>query len=202
MPALAAIDVIHLHADDNIVIAARNLAPGETIDVAGRTIAVVEPIRMGHKLAIAPIAKGQRVLKYGQQIGVTTEAIEPGSWVHCHNLVNSAGERDFAPCSETPPDPQPITGRTFQGYKRAGGKAGTRNYIAVISTVNCSATVAKHVARRFDASLLRDYPNIDGVVSFHPRQRLRHAVPRPAARDAQPHAGRHRPASEHRRLSC
>jgi altronate hydrolase len=166
MPALAQVDFVHLHADDNIVVAARLLEPGEMISVEGCTVRVVEPIRMGHKVAIAPIAKGGRVLKYGQQIGVTTAAVEPGQAVHSHNLVNSAGERDFAPCSETPPDPAPITGRTFTGYRRANGKAGTRNYLAVISTVNCSASVSKYVAQRFDPSLLKDFPNIDGVIAF------------------------------------
>jgi altronate hydrolase len=166
MPAIAAIDVVHLHSHDNIVVAARLLEPGETIEVVGRSITIAEMIRMGHKVAIAPIARGQRVLKYGQQIGVTTAAVEPGQWVHCHNLMNSAGERDFAPCSETPPDPRPVTDRTFLGYRRAGGRAGTRNYLAVISTVNCSASVAKYVARRFDESMLRDFPNIDGVFAI------------------------------------
>jgi altronate hydrolase len=166
MPAVAQVDVVHLHADDNIVVAARPLAAGETIDVAGAAVTIAEPLRMGHKVAVLPIGKGKPVLKYGQMIGVTTAAIEPGEWVHSHNLVNSAGERDFAPCSETPPDPEPIAGRTFLGYRRPSGKAGTRNYLAVISTVNCSASVAKHVARRFDASLLKDFPNIDGVVPF------------------------------------
>jgi altronate hydrolase len=164
MPAVAAVDVVLLHADDNIAVAARLLEPGEKIEVGGRVVAVAEPIRMGHKVAVAPIALGGRVLKYGQQIGVTTEPVEPGQWVHCHNLVNGAGERDFAPCRETPPDPEPIVGRTFDGYRRASGKAGTRNYLAVISTVNCSASVAKLVSRRFDESLLRDYPNVDGIL--------------------------------------
>ncbi len=166
MPALAQVDVVHLHPADNIVVAARSLDAGESIQVAGRTVTLAEPIRLGHKVAVAPIGKGQRVLKYGQTIGVTTEAVEPGQWVHSHNLVHDTGERDFAPCSETPPDPTPITDRTFLGYRRASGKAGTRNYIAVISTVNCSASVAKYVSRRFDPSILRDYPNIDGVVAI------------------------------------
>ena len=65
-----------------------------------------------------------------------------------------------------PPDPQPLTGITFQGYRRADGRVGTRNYVAVISSVNCSASVSKYIARRFDAAALREFPNVDGVVAF------------------------------------
>ncbi len=65
-----------------------------------------------------------------------------------------------------PPEPAPLLGCTFDGYRRPGGKAGTRNYLAIISTVNCSATVSKAVARRFDESLLKKFPNVDGVVAF------------------------------------
>src|SRR5687768_13706428 len=117
MPAVVQVDVVHLHADDNIVVAARRLERGETIDVDGRTVTIAEPIRLGHKVAVSPIRQGGRVLKYGQQIGVTTEEVGPGHWVHSHNLVNGAGERDFAPCSEAPPDPAAIADRTFQGYR-------------------------------------------------------------------------------------
>jgi altronate hydrolase len=166
MPSLAQVDVVHLHRDDNIVVAARNLASGEAVEVEGQVVTAAELIRIGHKMAIAPIRKGDRVLKYGQTIGVATQSVEPGQWVHSHNVIHNTGERDFAPCSETPQDPEPILGRTFQGYRRANGKAGTRNYIAVISTVNCSATVSKYVAHRFDQSLFREYPNVDGVIPF------------------------------------
>ena len=120
---------------------------------------------MGHKLAVRPIRKGENVRKYGQIIGQATEAIEAGQWVHSHNLVNGDFVRDYASASAVPPPPQPITDRTFLGYKRPGGKSGTRNYLAVISTVNCSATVSRYIAQRFDKSSLRDFPNIDGVIA-------------------------------------
>ena len=83
----------------------------------------------------------------------------PSCW-RCRATLSAAS------ATEIPPPPTPITGRTFQGYRRPGGKVGTRNYLAVISTVNCSATVSKYVARRFDQNLLKDFPNIDGVVAF------------------------------------
>jgi altronate hydrolase len=166
MPATIRADVVHLHPEDNVCIAARNLAAGDEINVAGRTVRLIESVKLGHKIAIAPIGKDQRVLRYGQTIGATTKAIEPGQHVHSHNLVQGDFVRDYASATATPPPPAPIQDRTFRGYRRPNGKAGTRNYIAVISTVNCSATVSKYVAQRFDKSQLKDYPNIDGVVAF------------------------------------
>ena len=99
-------------------------------------------------------AAGERVVKYGQTIGFATEAIAPGAWIHTHNLTAGSFERDYAAASEVPPEPAPLDGRTFAGYKRPDRKPGTRNYIAVISTVNCSASVSKYVAARFGADAL------------------------------------------------
>jgi altronate hydrolase len=159
-------DAVYLHPDDNIGVAARNLEKGTELKIAGTTIRLAEPIKIGHKIAVRPIAKGKEVRKYGQIIGLATAAIEPGQWVHSHNLHIGEFEKDYAKSQHVPPDPRPITDRTFLGYKRASGNAGTRNYIAVISTVNCSASVCKFIADRFDKSALKDYPNIDGVVAF------------------------------------
>ncbi|MFO0905324.1 MAG: altronate dehydratase family protein [Pirellulales bacterium] len=159
-------DVIHLHPDDNICVAARNLAAGTKIRAGGDSVTLQEPIRLGHKVAIRPVGLGERIFKYGQTIGFTTKDVEPGQWVHSHNLVNGEFSRDPASATEIPAPLPKIEGRTFQGYRRPDGRAGTRNYLAVISTVNCSATVSKYVAQRFDASLLKQFPNIDGVVAF------------------------------------
>src|SRR5437762_3777104 len=141
-----ATDAVYLHADDNICVAARNLGAGQEIDVAGTTIRLAEAVRLGHKIAVKAIRKGDYVRKYGQIIGQATEAIEPGQWVHSHNLVNGDFVRDYASSTAVPRPPEPITDCTFLGYKRPGGKAGTRNYIAVISTVNCAATVRRFIA--------------------------------------------------------
>ena len=158
--------VIHLHHDDNICVAARNLDEGDEIHVNGTTIKLPQAVKIGHKIAIAPIAAQQRVLKYGQTIGFTTDQVEPGGHVHSHNLAIGEFERNYARCEEIPDPPTPIKDRTFDGYRRANGSVGTRNYIGIISTVNCSASVSKYIARNFNTDLLKDYPNVDGVVAF------------------------------------
>ncbi len=89
-------DVVHLHPQDNIVVAARHLAEGEVLSVAGTTIKLAQPIKIGHKIALVPIAKGEYVRKYGQIIGTTTQAAEPGEWIHSHNLSNGDFVRDYA----------------------------------------------------------------------------------------------------------
>jgi altronate hydrolase len=159
----APVDALHLHPQDNLAVAARLLNAGENVQAGKHQIQPRESIRLGHKFALGPIAKGERIRKYGQTIGFATHPIEPGAWIHTHNCAAGEFARDYAFAEETPADPAPLDGYSFQGYRRADGRAGTRNYIAVISSVNCSATVCKAVAERFDASLLKDFPNVDGV---------------------------------------
>jgi altronate hydrolase len=159
-------EVVYLHPDDNICVAARPIAAGIVLNVGGRKVTLAEPIKLGHKIAIEPIGEGKFLRKYGQIIGQATKPIEAGQWVHSHNLAQSDFERDYAKSQAVPPPPTPIVGRTFQGYRRANGRAGTRNYIGIISSVNCSATVARHIAERFTPEVLKQYPNVDGVVAF------------------------------------
>src|SRR6185436_6731665 len=92
------------------------------------------------------------------------KAIPQGSWVHMHNVAAGDLTLDYAFCTEVPPDPTPVHGRTFQGYRRQNGKFGTRNYIGIVSTVNCSATTSKYAAAKFDEELLSQFSNVDGVV--------------------------------------
>ena len=160
------IDVVCLHAADNVCVAARDLPKGTRIWAAGRAVELSEPVRLGHKIALETIPAGEKVVKYGQIIGFTTEAVAQGAWIHSHNLTAGSFQRDYAAASEVPPQPAPLSGHTFAGYKRTDRKPGTRNYIAVISTVNCSASVSKFVAARFGADGLKDFPNVDGVVAF------------------------------------
>jgi altronate hydrolase len=160
------IDVIHLHPSDNVFVAARNLDKGCKVEAGGLRIELAEPIPLGHKVACRSISKSSAVAKYGHPIGFATEAVSEGCWVHSHNLALGTLDCDYASATEVPPPPDPILDREFQGYRRAGGRAGTRNYIAVIATVNCSASVSKYVADRFDSSTLADYSNVDGVIAF------------------------------------
>lgn len=157
-------DALQLHPSDNVCIAVRNLEAGDKVTVGGRTIRLTGAVRMGHKIALAPITPGAPILRYGQTIGFASQAVEPGQWVHVHNTSADKFERQYEYSTEVPSDPTPITGRTFQGYRRADGRAGTRNYIAIISNVNCSASVSKYLSARFDKELLRKFPNVDGIL--------------------------------------
>ena len=164
MPTPSLPSVVLLHPTDNTCVAARNLPVGETIQAGNRGVRLNGAIRLGHKIALEKIPVGAAVTKYGQTIGFALHEIAPGDWVHVHNVSAEYFSRDYEFCTAIPPDPTPITGRTFQGYRRADGRAGTRNYLAVISSVNCSATVCKMVARRVrESGLLKNFPNVDGV---------------------------------------
>jgi altronate hydrolase len=158
--------IVFLHPHDNTCVAARPLEQGQTIDAGAHKVTLREAVRMGHKIALTTIRLGEPVRKYGQVIGFASQEIAPGSAVHSHNLTLSDFARDPASATETPPPMEPIEGRTFQGYRRPGGKAGTRNYLALVASVNCSATVCKAIAHRFDQQMLKAYPNIDGVITF------------------------------------
>lgn len=159
-------DVIHLHPNDDVCVAVSDLDAGSPLHMDDRQITLAHAVPMGHKVAVNEIACGQPVHKYGQIIGLATQDIGRGDWVHSHNLAIGEFARDGAAASEVPPALTPITDRSFEGFRRANGKSGTRNYIAVISTVNCSASVAKYIARHFDRESLQAYSNVDGVVAF------------------------------------
>ncbi|MFP6670069.1 MAG: SAF domain-containing protein, partial [Pirellulaceae bacterium] len=136
----AQVDAICLHPDDNIGVAVRNLKAGEVISLASHEITLQEDIPTGHKFAVESLAVEDSVFKYGQVIGVTTSGIGPGQWVHTHNLVNAVFGREYEKATDIPAAQPSIDDRSFMGFRRPNGKAGTRNYIAVISTVNCSAS--------------------------------------------------------------
>ncbi|MBI3463442.1 MAG: UxaA family hydrolase, partial [Planctomycetes bacterium] len=158
--------VIQLRPEDNIALAAGRLEPGAEVVANGYAVSVQEAIGLGHKVALRRIAKGEPIRKYGQIIGFASGEITPGSWVHTHNVELGEFQRDYAFASAVPETPRPAEPRTFMGYPRAGGKVGTRNYICIISMVNCSASTSKYIAQRFDHSLLKDYPNVDGVFAI------------------------------------
>ena len=163
---------VHLRPEDNIAVASRPVPAGADLALDGDTLTIpAGGIRMGHKFAVRPVREGEPVLKYGQVIGFATRPIAPGDHVHVHNVKAERFSRDYAHGEDRPPPlPPPAAWRTFRGYDRGPGRPahqryGTRNYLAVISTVNCSASTSKYVAERIRASgVLRDFPNVDGVV--------------------------------------
>jgi altronate hydrolase len=160
------VDVVSIDAKDNICVAARDLPAGHTLEIAGQHFSLQQDIRIGHKIAVAQIANDSPVFKYGQSIGITTEPVSPGQWVHIHNVRYDVPPSDYEKATQHPPTLEPMTDRTFMGYRRANGSVGTRNYIGILASVNCSATVARYIARHFTDELLQEYPNIDGVVAF------------------------------------
>ena len=156
-----------LRADDTVAVAARPIPRGFPLTVGGRTVEVREAIGLGHKVALADIETGQPVRKYGQIIGFASRPIAAGSLVHVHNLKADLFERDYAFATERPQLAAPEQPRTFRGYLRPDGRVGTRNYIAIVSTVNCSASTSRYVADQFrDGVWRRDFPNIDGVFAI------------------------------------
>ena len=156
---------LRLNAKDNIIVAVDTMMPNVTV----QGIAATQRIMRGHKMAARPIAKGQPILKFGQIIGFATEDIAPGSHVHTQNCSFAEFERDYAFAQDAREETllPPEARATFEGYRRSNGKAGTRNYIGVLTSVNCSASVARFMAEAVTRSgILADYPNIDDVVSF------------------------------------
>ncbi len=155
--------VIRLNANDNVVVALRDLSAGE--DIADVGAPLKGSIARGHKIATASIANGANVYRYGQIIGQAKSDIEPGEHVHVHNLGMGQHQQDYAHASEANPLPAITTERTFQGYHRADGRVGTRNYVGILTTVNCSGSVARFIAEAVEKSgLLEEFPNVDGVV--------------------------------------
>jgi altronate hydrolase len=155
---------IHLHALDNVRIAVDPIRAGTTL--AGVTATAV--VSRGHKLAVAPIAPGEPVRKFGQVIGFASQPIAPGDWVHEHNVaMREDFERSFDCGAEaTPEDVLPAEHRaTFQGFRRSDGRVGTRNYLGILTSVNCSASAARFIAEEIARSgVLAGYPSIDGVI--------------------------------------
>lgn len=167
--------LLRLAQADNVAVALRTLKEGETValpenpeNTAGVSLTeliIKARIMKGHKVALASLAKGARVIKYNQLIGVASVDINAGDHVHSHNLSFTDNDAVLGRDKSLKPTPVHCTD-TFQGYMRADGRVGTRNYIAVISSVNCSATVAQKIASSFEDGRLDNYQNVDGVAVF------------------------------------
>ncbi|WP_349371410.1 altronate dehydratase family protein [Salinarimonas sp.] len=155
--------VLRLHPSDNVLIALEALAPGATVE--GVPAPIREAVPRGHKVACAPIGEGENAVRYGQVIGAATRPIEPGAHVHDHNLGMGDNRREHLYATEARPLPPVEAPRTFQGFHREDGKVGTRNYLGVLTSVNCSGSVARFIAEAAEADpTIRAFTNVDGVV--------------------------------------
>ncbi|HEY0791078.1 MAG TPA: altronate dehydratase family protein, partial [Chthoniobacterales bacterium] len=154
--------VIRLHPADDVVIAAAELPAGTWLE--SERVAVTEAIPPGHKIAARAVEAGAPVRKYDQIIGFATRAIGAGSHVHTHNLAMADFSRDYAFCADRRPVPVAASDSFFLGIRRADGRVATRNYLGVISTVNCSATVSRKIADVVNQTRLAAYTHVDGVV--------------------------------------
>src|ERR1700748_1449940 len=166
---MAPTPVIRLHPDDGVLIARSSLPPGM---VVAEGVTTSERIPAGHKVAIKPIAVGEAIRRYGQIIGFATRPIAPGQHVHTQNCGMGDFAKDYAFGVDVTPTPNFDLPATFDGIRRPDGKVATRNYIGILTSVNCSAHVAGVVADMFRRNPftgddpLADFPNVDGVVAL------------------------------------
>ena len=160
--------VIRLHPHDDVVIARHQLISG--VRITEENLVVAGLIPPGHKVAARRIASGQPVRRYNQIIGLATQDIEAGQHVHTHNLAMAEFSRDYAFCVDVKPTEYVAEPATFMGIVRPDGRVATRNYIGILSSVNCSATVVRAIADYFRRDIhpaeLAAYPNVDGVVAL------------------------------------
>lgn len=155
---------VRLHENDNVVVA--RLAIMENTPLPGEEIQTRQRIPAGHKVATRPIGRDEPVRKYDQIIGFASEDVAPGEHVHVHNVGMRDFARDYAVGSQARPTRLVPDRRSFEGFVRPSGRVGTRNYIGVLSSVNCSATVSKFVQQSLPYDLLGNYPSVDGVVAL------------------------------------
>jgi len=157
-------DCVRLDPSDNVVTATRALAANAEVE----GIATTALVPSGHKVATMAIAQGEAVRKYAQVIGYASQGIAAGDHVHTHNTEfrNTEADYEFStdlrPVAIVPKDKRD----TFMGYRRESGSVGTRNYIAIVTSVNCSATAARMIADHFTPDIMAQYPNVDGVAAF------------------------------------
>lgn len=164
---------IRLHPDDDVAIVKTHLPPGTRIKLelepdSVAEVAVPRLIPTGHKLALRNIIPNAPIRRYGQVIGFASQPISAGEHVHSHNLGVHDFARDYAFGADVRRvDYVPVgQRRMFHGYQRADGRVGTRNYIAVIASVNCSSHTSREIARAFTPERLAAYPNVDGVIAL------------------------------------
>ena len=157
---------LRLSSEDNVIVAAESIEPGAALQDG---VVARQRIPFGHKIADRALAVGEPITKFGQIIGFASKPIAKGDWVHEHNVEMHDFARDYqiAQAAKTE-NVLPVEEQaTFEGFKRANGRAGTRNYIGILTSVNCSASVARFMAEAaMRSGILERFPNVDGVVSF------------------------------------
>ncbi len=160
----APVGFLRLDTTDNVATALENLSAGQTVE----GVTLVDDIARGHKLALSAVPQGAALRKYAQIIGYAAAPIVAGSHVHTHNVEFRATEAAYEFGTDLRPVPQVADTKrdSFMGYRRDNGQIGTRNYIAVLTSVNCSASAARRIAAHFTPERLADYPNVDGVVAY------------------------------------
>jgi altronate hydrolase len=156
---------IQLHPSDDVAIARVPVSAGAELSIAGRTVKVTDPIPAGHKLAVTQKLPGEMLHRYGQRIGRALREIHIGEHVHTHNLSYQELETAYEfPETDIPYPPAATNIPEFLGYPRADGRAGTRNYIAVVAASNCAAHTVERIARTYEDAVLP--PGVDGVIAF------------------------------------
>ena len=159
---------LRIHPADDVVIARQQLVGGTVLADEGVTVSGLVP--PGHKVAVRAVAQGAPVRRYNQIIGTAKRPIEAGQHVHTHNLEFASFARDYAACTGAQPTQFVREPATFMGIRRADGRVATRNFIGVLTSVNCSATVARAIADHFRRDVhpqaLAEHPNVDGVIAL------------------------------------
>ena len=162
--------VIRLHPDDNVVVARIDVVPGIPVEGDNRHpgFLIRDKVLAGYKIAARDLKKGEPILKYNVTVGFAADDIKAGTMLHSHNTEFREFDRDYAHGKYyRPVQMLPEAERaTFQGIVRPDGRVATRNFVGIVSTVNCSATVVHAIARHFTEERLAEFPNVDGVVAF------------------------------------
>ena len=153
---------IRLHEQDNVITATASLEAGTKLE----NISTASLIPRNHKFASQAIGVGEAIYKYAQIIGYASMDIEAGAHVHTHNVSFRNTQADYEFSTNLKQPSKPAKQDHFMGYRRENGKVGTRNYIGILTSVNCSATAARMIASAFGPEEMAQYPNVDGVVAF------------------------------------
>ncbi|SMG59365.1 galactarate dehydratase [Paraburkholderia susongensis] len=158
---------IRVHPNDNVAIVVNDGGLGEGA-VFADGLRLLERVPQGHKVALADLAEGDEVIRYNVVIGYALKALPKGSWINEHviRMPSPPGLEDLPIATTKAPDMPPLEGYTFEGYRNSDGSIGTRNILAITTTVQCVADVVQHAVTRIKAELLPKYPNVDDVVSL------------------------------------